>query len=79
MGGATQKVELTLKEKIKSSLILSIQKQLRLNGSYLGPIDGKLGSSTKAAITVYQLENGFIASGIPSIQLLDYIKRETNK
>ena len=46
---------------------------------YLGPIDGKLGPNTKAAISVYQLENGFVASGMPSIQLLDYIKREANK
>ena len=78
-GVATLKVELTQKEKEKNSLVLSIQKELRLNGFYLGPIDGKLGPNTKAAISVYQLENGFIASGMPSIQLLDDIKRETNK
>ena len=79
-GGVTiQKVELTQKEEVKSSLVLSMQKELRLNGFYIGPIDGKLGPNTKAAISVYQLENGFIASGMPSTQLLDYIKRETNK
>jgi TPR repeat protein len=70
---ATQKVE------VKSSLTLSIQKNLRLNGFYLGPIDGQLGPDTKAAISVYQLENGFRVSGTPSIQLLDYMKQETNK
>ena len=78
-GAATQKVEITQKEEVKSSLVLYIQKELRSNGFYLGPIDGKLGPNTKAAISVYQLENGFVASGMPSIQLLDYIKREANK
>ncbi|MDC0400018.1 SEL1-like repeat protein [Alphaproteobacteria bacterium] len=78
-GGAPQKVVLTQKEEVKSILVLSIQKELRLNGFYLGPIDGKLGPNTKAAISVYQLENGFIATGMPSIQLLNDIKRETNK
>ncbi len=75
----TQKVEIAQEEEVKSSLVLSIQKELRLNGFYLGPTDGKLGPNTKAAINVYQLENGLVASGMPSIQLLDYIKRETNK
>ena len=70
---ATQKVEL------KSGLTLSIQKNLRLNGFYLGPIDGQLGPNTRAAISVYQLENGFRVSGMPSVQLLDYMKQETNK
>jgi peptidoglycan hydrolase-like protein with peptidoglycan-binding domain len=79
MGWKLEKLNSLQKEEVKSSLVLSIQKELRLNGFYLGPIDGQLGSNTKAAISVYQLENGFIASGMPSIQLLDYIKRETNK
>ncbi len=78
-GAVTQKVEIAQKEEVKSSLVLSIQKALRLIGFYLGPIDGKLGPNTKAAISVYQLENGFVASGMPSIQLLDDIKRQTNE
>ena len=75
----TQKVEIAQKEEVKSSLVLSIQKALRLIGFYLGPIDGKLGPNTKAAISAYQLENGFVASGMPSIELLDDIKRQTNE
>ena len=75
----TQKIERIQKLEGKSSLILSIQKKLRLNGFYLGPIDGQLGPNIKAAISVYQLENGFRVSGTPSIQLLDYMQKETNK
>ncbi len=75
----TQKIERIQKPEGKSSLILSIQKKLRLNGFYLGPIDGQLGPNIKAAISVYQLENGFRVSGTPSIQLLDYMQKETNK
>tara|TARA_B100001057_G_scaffold158674_1_gene159210 strand:- start:4125 stop:4817 length:693 start_codon:yes stop_codon:yes gene_type:complete len=78
-GAETQKFEITQKKEIESSLVLSIQKELRLDGFYLGPLDGNLGPNTKAAISAYQLENGLVASGKPSIQLLDYIKRETNK
>jgi TPR repeat protein len=74
-----QKIARIQKSEVKSNLILSIQKKLRLNGFYLGPIDGQLGPNIKAAISVYQLENGFRVSGTPSIQLLEYMQQENNK
>ena len=75
----TQIIERIQDPMVKSSLILSIQKKLKLNGFYLGPIDGQLGPNIKAAISVYQLENGFRVSGTPSVQLLDYMQQKTNK
>lgn len=56
-----------------------IQRALKSAGFYDGPIDGKIGPKTKAAITKFQKANGLKADGIvgkrTSAELNRYLSR----
>jgi TPR repeat protein len=58
------------KDEKLNKLVFNIQKKLKLDGFYVGSLDGFLGPNTESAIRVYQLEHGFKVSGIPSLDLL---------
>ena len=67
------------KEEKLNKLVFNIQKQLKLDGFYVGSLDGLLGPNTESAIRVYQLEHGFNVSGIPSIDLLKRMEKTSSR
>ena len=67
------------KEDKLNRLVFNIQKRLKLDGFYVGSLDGFLGPNTESAIRVYQLEHGFRVSGIPSIDLLKRMEETSSR
>lgn len=54
--------------------IVGIQEELTDKGYRPGPIDGVMGSQTRAAIRAYQRDAGLPVDGIASNELLDHMK-----
>ena len=67
------------KEEKLNTLVLDIQKRLKLAGFYIGSLDGLLGPNTESAIRVYQLEHGFKVSGMPSKDLLNRMEKISSR
>lgn len=67
------------KDEKLNKLVFNIQKKLKLDGFYVGSLDGFLGPNTESAIRVYQLEHGFKVSGIPSIDLLKRMENTSSR
>lgn len=57
------------------ALTAPIQQRLLALGFDPGPVDGKLGQKTRAAIADYQRAHGLAATGTPSPALLDHLSR----
>ncbi|MEW6678102.1 MAG: lytic murein transglycosylase [Pseudomonadota bacterium] len=53
----------------------ALQAQLNQLGLYSGPLDGVLGSGTKAAIRAYQRQAGLPPDGYPSLSLLEHMRQ----
>lgn len=58
-----------------TGLVADTQRALADRHYYDGPIDGILGTGTKAAISSFEMRIGLIPTGQPSRQLLDQIRR----
>ncbi len=58
----------------EEAYVRSIQKELRAHGYDAGPIDGRIGPQTRAAIRRYQRDAGLPVDGAASKQLLDHLK-----
>lgn len=54
--------------------MISIQEELANHGYRTGPIDGVMGSQTRAAIQAYQRDAGLPVTGVPTKELLDHMK-----
>ncbi|RUM66827.1 MAG: peptidoglycan-binding protein [Sulfurospirillum sp.] len=52
------------KSSITSSTIIELQRKLKELGFYHGPLDGIVGSQTRAAVKAYQKQNGLPVGGI---------------
>jgi len=57
-------------------LILLIQQRLRSLGLHPGPVDGKMGPHTRAAIETYQAKHGLTIDGEATAELLHRLQRE---
>ncbi len=55
-------------------LIRNIQARLREIGLYRGPVDGRMGPDTAAAIRAYQRQTQLPLSGLPAPNLLDHLE-----
>jgi peptidoglycan hydrolase-like protein with peptidoglycan-binding domain len=58
----------------ETALVTDIQRELARLGLYVGSIDGIAGERTTAAIATYQAAAGRPATGVPSAELLDFIR-----
>ena len=54
--------------------MIGIQEELAAHGYRAGPVDGVMGSQTRAAISAYQRDAGLPVTGIPTKELLDHLK-----
>ena len=52
----------------------AVQSSLNNLGYAAGPVDGVLGSRTRAAIRAYQMDSGLPASGAPSVSLFEHLQ-----
>jgi len=59
---------------MEAAYLRGIQKELRAHGYDAGPVDGRMGSRTAAAIRRYQRDAGLPVDGVASKQLLDHLK-----
>lgn len=55
---------------------LELQKRLKELGYYPGEIDGQLGGGTKAAIRQFQNQAGLAEDGVPSLSLLEVLRKQ---
>ena len=53
-----------------------LQTHLARNGLYDGPIDGKIGSGSQAAIKTFQARAGLTQDGYPSKEVLNVLRRQ---
>ncbi|MDH3475755.1 MAG: peptidoglycan-binding protein [Rhodospirillales bacterium] len=58
----------------QGAYLRGIQKELRAHGYDAGPVDGRVGPRTRAAIRRYQQDAGLPVDGLASNQLLDHLK-----
>ena len=56
------------------NFVSTIQEELANQGFYLGPIDGRMGPQTEAAIRAYQQSRGLPVTGTPSQALLQSLR-----
>lgn len=59
---------------MEAAYLRGIQKELRAHGYDAGPVDGRMGPRTAAAIRRYQRDAGLPVDGVASKQLLDHLK-----
>ena len=59
---------------VQEAYIRGIQTQLRSHGYDAGPVDGVMGSQTRAAIRAYQRDAGLAVDGEAGPGLLDHLK-----
>jgi peptidoglycan hydrolase-like protein with peptidoglycan-binding domain len=59
---------------MEAAYIRGLQKELRAHGYDAGPVDGRMGPRTAAAIRRYQRDAGLPVDGVASKQLLDHLK-----
>ncbi|HKY94178.1 MAG TPA: peptidoglycan-binding protein [Kiloniellales bacterium] len=59
--------------------VRNVQSALSQLGYSPGPIDGLMGSKTRAAIRAYQIDSGLPASGEPSVALHEHLQRTLAK
>ena len=64
----------TMLPETEEAYVRSIQKELRAHGYDAGPVDGRIGPQTRAAIHRYQRDAGLPVDGVASKQLLDHLK-----
>jgi len=60
-------------------MVREIQEELRARGYYRGAIDGLYGRSTRAAIEQFQRDEGLSVTGLPSQDLLLYLRRTSTR
>ena len=58
------------------SVLVLVQQELRRDGYYLGPVDGIIGPTTRAAIAAYQRDHALVANGRVTMPLLEALERE---
>ena len=54
--------------------VRKVQAELQRRGFDVGPVDGRLGPRTKAAIREYEQQNGLRVDGLPSRSLRDHMQ-----
>lgn len=54
--------------------VREVQAELQRQGYDVGPVDGRLGPRTKAAIRQYEQQNGLPVDGLPSRSLRDHMQ-----
>ena len=54
--------------------VASIQRELNGLGYDAGPVDGRMGPRTRAAIRAFQSDNGLLADGVASPELADRLR-----
>lgn len=59
---------------VDPATVRAIQVELQRGGYDVGPVDGRLGPRTRAAIRQYEQRNGLPADGSPSRSLLDHMR-----
>ena len=64
----------SLPPQMEAAYLRGIQKELRAHGYDAGPVDGRMGPRTAAAIRRYQRDAGLPVDGVASKQLLDHLK-----
>lgn len=64
----------SLPPQMEAAYLRGIQKELRAHGYDAGPVDGRMGPRTAAAIRRYQRDAGLPVDGIASKELLDHLK-----
>ncbi len=57
-----------------ANTVLEIQRELNRLGYSAGPVDGWMGSRTRAAIQAYQRDNGLLVDGQPTSSLLSHVR-----
>jgi peptidoglycan hydrolase-like protein with peptidoglycan-binding domain len=57
-----------------ANTVLEIQRELNRLGYGAGPVDGWMGSRTRAAIQAYQRDNGLLVDGQPTSSLLSHVR-----
>ncbi len=60
----------------EEQLVTSIQESLNTLGYSTGPVNGRLGAKTEAAIQDFQLDSGLRIDGKPTKELLDLINEK---
>ena len=59
---------------IDPAAVREVQAELQQRGYDVGPVDGRLGPKTKAAIREYEQQNGLTVDGLPSPSLRDHMQ-----
>jgi hypothetical protein len=59
---------------VDPTTVRDVQAELQRRGYNVGPVDGRLGPRTKAAIREYEQRNGLPADGLPSPSLRDHMQ-----
>src|SRR5262249_7597031 len=59
---------------VDPTTVREIQAELQRGGYDTGPVDGRLGPRTRAAIREYEQQNGLRVDGSPSRSLLDHMR-----
>ena len=54
--------------------VRNVQAELQRRGYDVGPVDGRLGPRTEAAIRAFEQRNGLPVDGYPSSSLMDYMQ-----
>ncbi len=62
---------------VDPATVRAIQAELQRGGYNVGPVDGRLGPRTRAAIREYERQNGLPIDGSPSRFLLDHMRADT--
>ncbi len=67
--GQSEEPSLQTRQRYNAELVRRIQESLSQQGFYLGPVDGRYGPQTAAAIRAYQVNAELTVDGIPTPQL----------
>lgn len=66
-------------EAARSDMVSQIQANLVRRGLYDGPVDGRIGPKTQAAIMFYQETRGLPETGEPDANVLDLLKKDNSE